>query len=88
NGCGFSIDKSLIPTDDAAGIDFETAFFGAGDFGLLYVCSPETYEKIVADSPESDSLSLGYKIGVVTGGTGVLVDGSIVENRGYLHSWQ
>lgn len=88
NGCGFSIDKNLIPTDDAAGIDFDTAFYGAGDFGLLYVCSPETYEKIVAGSPESDSLSLGYKIGVVTGGTGVLVDGSIVENRGYLHSWQ
>ncbi|MBP5475371.1 MAG: hypothetical protein J6X83_03840, partial [Methanomicrobium sp.] len=88
NGCGFSVDRSLIPTDDAAGINFETAFYGAGDFGLLYVCSPATYEKIVCGSPESDSLSLGYKIGVVTCEKGVSVDGSIVENRGYLHSWQ
>ena len=103
NGCGFSIDKSLIPVDETAGIDFETAFYGAGDFGLLYVCSPETYEGIVAGDfvkaaceelfgktraeEISDSLSLGYKIGVVTDEKGVFADGIIAERRGYLHGW-
>ncbi len=106
NDCGFSIDKGLIPTDIYGGIDFETAFYGAGDFGLLYVCSPETYESIVTGrylqtlsdkfsrnigldtgDVRSNPLSLGYKIGVVTDEKGVFVDGSIVENRGYLHKW-
>jgi len=76
NSCGFDIDKSLIPLSE--GIDFETAFFGGGDFGLLYTCPDSMFAE----------LSLpGFKIGSVSETHGVRVDGISVEKRGYSHTW-
>lgn len=76
NNCGFEIDKELVSLSD--GIDFETAFYGGGDFGLLYTCQKSLFEE--------NNLP-GLKLGVVTEKKGVRINGKNAEKRGYSHRW-
>ncbi|MBP2134324.1 thiamine-monophosphate kinase [Methanomicrobium sp. W14] len=76
NGCGFDIDKNLVPLSE--GIGFDTAFYYGGDFGLLYTCSESLHEK--------NSLP-GIKIGYVSENKGVRISGTDAERKGYSHTW-
>ncbi|MBN2734619.1 MAG: thiamine-phosphate kinase [Methanomicrobiaceae archaeon] len=76
NGCGFEIERDLIPLSD--GIDFDTAFYGGGDFGLLYTCKESTFE---------EKKLPGFKIGKVVFSCGVRVNGTETAKKGYSHSW-
>ena len=76
NGCGFDIEKKYIPLSE--GISFETAFFGGGDFGLLYTCPEKLYK---------EKKLPGFKIGVVSKSSGVRADGKKISKRGYSHIW-
>jgi thiamine-monophosphate kinase len=77
NGCGFDIKNDLIPLSE--GIDFETAFYGGGDFGLLYTCPERLFKKF--DLP-------GFKIGEVVENIGVRISGMDAKRSGYSHTWE
>lgn len=79
-GCGYAIDSSLlplpveVPPDEAR----ELALYGGGDFELLFTC------------PEGMLPVAGVKasvIGRVIEEPLVLVDGEVMERRGYQHTW-
>jgi thiamine-monophosphate kinase len=78
-GTGFSLDSALFPL-----LPFENEvamryfLFGGGDFGLLCTVPPEKLDKL----PEGVRV-----IGKVTEDTGILCDGDVLPERGYVHVW-
>lgn len=81
NECGFAIESSKIPRP--AGIPElqakELALFGGGDYELIFTCAKEKHP----------ILGIQYTvIGKVITNHQVLIDGKILEKRGYQHQWK
>ncbi len=81
NECGFSLDSAKIPRP--AGIPekqaFDLALYGGGDYELIFTLPPDRHPV------EGVTYTV---IGTVTQEKGVLIDGRILEKRGYQHRWE
>ncbi|MCK9306236.1 MAG: thiamine-phosphate kinase [Methanoculleus sp.] len=81
NDCGFSIDTARLPLP--AGVPENEgrtlAFYGGGDFELLFCASPG-----ILPVPGVEA----HVIGEVIVERAVLADGEPLERRGYLHEWK
>ncbi len=75
----FAIESSALPLMDATGYAKACGIFGAGDFGLLF-----TFPSSCRRQVESLGCTV---IGRVFAGSGVFLDGKLLEKRGFLHSW-
>jgi thiamine-monophosphate kinase len=80
NDCGFAIDSAKVPLP--AGIPGpqarELALHGGGDYELIFTC-PETIHPV-----EGVQYTV---IGRAIADRHVLIDGSVLEKRGYQHRW-
>lgn len=81
NDCGFSLysEKIALLADVPRDVALECALFGGGDFGLLFTCPPDRYP---VEGVEATI------IGTVIPQCRVLLDGSSLEKRGYMHDWK
>jgi thiamine-monophosphate kinase len=81
NGCGFAIESKNLPLP--AGIPIaqatELALHGGGDYELIFTCSRQRHP--VPNVPYT-------VIGEVIADRRVLVDGRVLEKRGYQHTWK
>jgi len=80
NDCGFSIESTKVPLP--AGIPpaqaRELALHGGGDYELIFTCPEEKHP--IEGVPYT-------VIGKVIADRRVLVDGQVLEKRGYQHTW-
>ncbi len=81
NECGFALESNKIPLPAQVPAEkaLECALYGGGDFGLLFTIPPERY-------PVSGVLAA--PIGRVVQERLVLLDGVVMQRRGYLHRWE
>ena len=81
NDCGFSLDSKKLPLP--AGVPpaqaRELALYGGGDYELIFTISPERYPVAGVASTVIGTVILEKK---------VLVDGVLLEKRGYQHRWE
>ena len=72
SGVGAALDGASIPV--AAGAELAHALGGGDDYELLFT------------APDDSNLVLEvYRIGVVTQGSGIRIDGELTEPTGYQH---
>jgi thiamine-monophosphate kinase len=80
NSCGYAIESSAVPAPEGltTNMAIDMALYGGGDFELLFTIPPEAIH----------GLDLGYSIiGKVIPEHTVLLDGQVMEKRGYEHRW-
>jgi thiamine-monophosphate kinase len=80
NGCGFAVESKKVPLP--AGIPEgearELALHGGGDYELIFTCHPSKHP----------IKGVQYTvIGEVIADRRVLIDGDVLEKRGYQHTW-
>jgi len=77
---GYTIHTRLLrlPAGVPPAEGLELALFGGGDFELLFTCARDRYPIAGVDA---------VVIGAVTDRPGVLIDGKVLEKRGYQHQW-
>lgn len=80
NTSGFAIESEKIPLPSGIPKEqaFELALFGGGDYELIYTCPPARHPV----AGVSDTV-----IGKVIPDHRVLIDGNVMEKRGYQHRW-
>jgi thiamine-monophosphate kinase len=81
NDCGFSLDSAKIPLPAGIPQDhaFELALFGGGDYELIFTLPPSRHPV------EGVTYTI---IGTAIKEKVVLIDGRLVEKRGYQHRWE
>jgi thiamine-monophosphate kinase len=81
NTCGYAVSSSRIPVPPGvpAEVAEECALYSGGDFELLFTCPPGRLQQI--DIPFS-------VIGEVIPGPQVIIDGRVIEKRGFVHMWR
>lgn len=77
---GYMIHARLLrrPAGVPSAEGLELALYGGGDFELLFTCAPDRYPIAGVDAAV---------IGAVIDRPGVLLDGEVLEKRGYQHQW-
>lgn len=81
NACGFALRAACIPRPEGVpdGEALGMALFGGGDFGLLFTCPPGRFPVAGVTATV---------IGKVIPERAVLLDGAVLDRRGYQHGWQ
>jgi thiamine-monophosphate kinase len=80
NDCGFAVEskKVTLPEGVPQGQALELALYGGGDYELIFTC-PENLHPVAG---------VGYTvIGEAVADHRVLIDGQVMEKRGYQHKW-